>query len=226
MFPLRYLHHGVTDESLRVAILVGLLSVPITVALSWEPVADDATTIGGSISGEALLLAGLFVSYYYHDRADRNETRRDLDRARWFDRNGARVRCHLDHGSRVHVLAVVGGNRPSDGGLRRIRRRIYPPPHDACRDGGRLGADAIRAGPPNGRAGTGNRRVELVARYRRLRDTGTGRARLPVRYRPWLGFPPGYGQYAFLTVLWLATAIYLVNRRRCRSSGPQHSNAA
>ncbi|WP_126662200.1 DUF5518 domain-containing protein [Haloterrigena salifodinae] len=70
MHPIRALHalrDGVSDNSLRVAILVGLATVPFTVALSWDPIADDIVA-GGSVSGAPLLLAGLFVGYYYSDR--------------------------------------------------------------------------------------------------------------------------------------------------------------
>ena len=66
--PLRSLRDGLDDESLRIAILVGLATVPVTVALSWAPASADVFRIGGSISGEALLFAGLFVGYYYHGR--------------------------------------------------------------------------------------------------------------------------------------------------------------
>lgn len=68
MSPLRTLRDGLGDESLRVAILVGLATVPFTVAFSWESVTDEVVVLGGSISGGALLLAGLLVGYYYHGR--------------------------------------------------------------------------------------------------------------------------------------------------------------
>lgn len=53
---------------MRVAILVGLATVPFTLALSWGAVGDDSVVAGGFISGEVLLLAGLIVGYYYSDR--------------------------------------------------------------------------------------------------------------------------------------------------------------
>ena len=74
MSSLHALRAGLTDSSLRLAILVGLTSVPFTVALSWEPVADDVVVIGGSLSGAPVLLAGLLVGYLYTDRP--TETRR------------------------------------------------------------------------------------------------------------------------------------------------------
>lgn len=70
MRPIRALHtlrDGVTDDALRVAILVGLATIPVTLALSWNPVTDDVVA-GGSVSGAPLLLAGLLVGYYYSDR--------------------------------------------------------------------------------------------------------------------------------------------------------------
>ncbi|WP_255191162.1 DUF5518 domain-containing protein [Natronobeatus ordinarius] len=74
MDPLQTLRDGLADDSLRFAILVGLASVPFTVVLSWDPVADDAVVFGGSVEGLPLLLAGLLVGYRYSDRA--TETRR------------------------------------------------------------------------------------------------------------------------------------------------------
>ncbi|ELY45182.1 hypothetical protein [Natronorubrum sulfidifaciens] len=69
------LRDGLTDDSLRIAILVGLASIPFTIALSWGSVSSgDGVVIGGSISGIPLLLAGLFVGSLYHDRA--TESRR------------------------------------------------------------------------------------------------------------------------------------------------------
>ena len=68
MPPLRALREGLTDESLRLAILVGLATVPFTVALSWVQVSDDVVAAGGSISAGPILLAGLLVGYYYSDR--------------------------------------------------------------------------------------------------------------------------------------------------------------
>ena len=71
MSPLRALHalrEGVTDESLRFAILVGLATVPITVALSWGSVTDETLVAGGTVSAGPVLLAGLLVGYYYSDR--------------------------------------------------------------------------------------------------------------------------------------------------------------
>ncbi|WP_137289230.1 DUF5518 domain-containing protein [Natronorubrum halophilum] len=72
MSPLRALRDGLTDDSLRVAILAGLATVPFTLALSWISAPDDVATVGGTVSGEALLLAGLIVGYYYSDRETEN----------------------------------------------------------------------------------------------------------------------------------------------------------
>ncbi|ELY48440.1 hypothetical protein DV706_04370 [Natronorubrum bangense] len=66
---LRSLREGVTDDALRVAILVGLVSIPFTLALSWGQVSSgNGVVIGGSIAGTPLLLAGLLVGYHYYDR--------------------------------------------------------------------------------------------------------------------------------------------------------------
>ncbi|ELZ10911.1 hypothetical protein C479_08868 [Halovivax asiaticus JCM 14624] len=56
------------DEDRRVATLLGLATVPITVALSWSAVTDPSVVLGGSISGGPLVLAGLIAGYYYSDR--------------------------------------------------------------------------------------------------------------------------------------------------------------
>lgn len=74
MPPLRTLRDDLGDERLRTAILVGLATVPFTVALSWESVSDDGIVLGGTVSGGALLLAGILVGYYYNGRP--TETRR------------------------------------------------------------------------------------------------------------------------------------------------------
>lgn len=71
MSPLRAVRDGLGDESVRVAILVGLATVPFTVAFSWEsavPALEEGVSLGGSISGGALVLAGVIVGYYYNDR--------------------------------------------------------------------------------------------------------------------------------------------------------------
>ncbi len=68
MKSVRALRADLTDDSLRFAILLGLATIPFTLALSWEPVSGDGVVIGGSVSGEPLLLAGLIVGYYYSNR--------------------------------------------------------------------------------------------------------------------------------------------------------------
>lgn len=68
MAPLQELRDGLTDDSLRFAILAGLASLPVTLALSWEPIPDGVVVLGGSIQGVPLLLAGLLVGYWYSDR--------------------------------------------------------------------------------------------------------------------------------------------------------------
>lgn len=73
--PLRPLYDNVTDDSLRLAILLGLATIPFTLALSWEPVSVSGDGgVNVSVSGEPLLLAGLLVGYRYSQRA--TESRR------------------------------------------------------------------------------------------------------------------------------------------------------
>ncbi|SFS40982.1 DUF5518 domain-containing protein [Halostagnicola kamekurae] len=59
---------GLTDDSLRFAILAGLATIPFTLLLSWEPVPDDGVVVGGSVSGLPLLVAAVVVGYRYSDR--------------------------------------------------------------------------------------------------------------------------------------------------------------
>ncbi|GAB7019446.1 hypothetical protein [Halostagnicola bangensis] len=66
--PIQPVRDGLTDESLRFAILAGLATIPITLLLSWEVVTDDVAFLGGTISGAPLLLAALVVGYRYSDR--------------------------------------------------------------------------------------------------------------------------------------------------------------
>lgn len=68
MSPLHSLYDGLRDESLRIAILVGLATVPFTVAFSLESTTDAVVTLGGSISGAAIVPAALLVGYYYNGR--------------------------------------------------------------------------------------------------------------------------------------------------------------
>lgn len=68
MPPIQSLRDGLTDESLRFAILVGFASVPFIVVLSWESVVDDAVVLGGSIQALPVIVAGLLVGYRYSDR--------------------------------------------------------------------------------------------------------------------------------------------------------------
>lgn len=68
MARVRDLRDGLTDDSLRFAVLAGLVTVPFTVFLSWGPVSDSGFVLGGSISGEPLVVAGLIVGYRYSGR--------------------------------------------------------------------------------------------------------------------------------------------------------------
>ncbi|MDQ2050511.1 DUF5518 domain-containing protein [Natronolimnohabitans sp. A-GB9] len=57
------LRDGLTNESLRVAILLGLATIPFTLFLSWESIGSEANA-----SASALFVAGLCAGYYYSDR--------------------------------------------------------------------------------------------------------------------------------------------------------------
>jgi MFS family permease len=76
MDRLRRFRDGLTDKSLRFAILAGLATVPVTVSLSWEPVADGSTVAGVSVSGTPLLMAALVVEYVYGRRETETTARR------------------------------------------------------------------------------------------------------------------------------------------------------
>ncbi len=65
---LRSLRDGLHDESLRVAIVVGLLTIPFTVWLSWESPTDTVVSLGGSVSGAAIVPAAVLAGYYYKGR--------------------------------------------------------------------------------------------------------------------------------------------------------------
>lgn len=70
----RSLRDGLADESLRVAILIGLATVPVTAASSCGPVADELGATGDFVSDGAVLLAGVLAGYYYSGRP--TDTRR------------------------------------------------------------------------------------------------------------------------------------------------------
>ncbi|MFD1641601.1 hypothetical protein [Halohasta litorea] len=58
-----------TDDSLRVAIAVGLASVPVSLLLSWGSLSGEAAATGGQFDGLAVLVAGVVVGAYYHGRS-------------------------------------------------------------------------------------------------------------------------------------------------------------
>lgn len=74
MSPRQFLFAVHQDESLRVPILVGLATVPLTVGQSWESVVTGAGTFDATISGGVFPLAGLLVGLY--------ATRRSVDAKR------------------------------------------------------------------------------------------------------------------------------------------------
>ncbi|SDR29919.1 DUF5518 domain-containing protein [Natronobacterium texcoconense] len=289
MSPLRTLREGLGDDSLRVAIYLGLATVPFTVALSWDPVSDGVVNIGGSISGEALLLAGLIVGYYYHDRP--TEAKRagiwaglagSIGTVIVFGANSsaavASASWPWSAAAVVLTLAAVGFGvgftvllttvvaMGLDWVLTRLdrnRRTAESKPGDNTSKWWiALAVYAVVApvalGYLFGIAPESDASVllsvllvfsvvilslpTLVALF--VDATAPRSDWLPnvwlyvggpivagvlvylfATVRGW-GFPPGYGQYAFLTALWVATAVYLVNRRRHRTDGPRYGNAA
>jgi len=60
---------GATDDSLRVAIAVGLASVPVSLLLSWDSLSGETAATGAQFDGLAVLVAGVIVGFYYHDRS-------------------------------------------------------------------------------------------------------------------------------------------------------------
>lgn len=67
---LHTLRRDMTDPSFRTAVLLGLVSVPLTVALSWELVVDPVQAAGGTFQGIPLIVAAVIAGYLYHDRAE------------------------------------------------------------------------------------------------------------------------------------------------------------
>lgn len=57
-----------TDERLRLATLVGLVSVPFTVLLSDAVPVEESWYVGGVVAGEPLALAGFAAGWLYHRR--------------------------------------------------------------------------------------------------------------------------------------------------------------
>ncbi|MFC6769348.1 transposase, partial [Natrinema soli] len=65
MSPIRNTLADLTAERFRAAVLLGLVSIPFTVALSWE-------SAPSSVSGTAVLAAGLLAGLHYGDRSAEN----------------------------------------------------------------------------------------------------------------------------------------------------------
>lgn len=76
MLSIQSLREDLTDDALRFAILLGLATIPFTLALSSGSVSvsGDGVTSSSSVAGEPLLLAGLLVGYWYSNRS--TESRR------------------------------------------------------------------------------------------------------------------------------------------------------
>lgn len=287
MPPLRTLRDGLGDEQLRIAILVGLATVPITVALSWESLTDAAD---GTVSGEALLLAGVFVGYYY------NEQPTAARRAGiWAGLAGSLGALLVSGANSVSTMSSAVGSAywpwatvvllpisvaftvgfsvlvtaltamGTDWVLTRLDRdrRVAEPESrdDAIRTGRSKWRTAIAAyaglAPvalsyalwlgPDSDAGIVISvlllfvlvPLSLVALVGLVADATEPRAAgwLPsvwlyvggpigagvlvylVAAARGVGYPPGYGQYAFLGALWLAATAYLVNGYRYRRRG-------
>ncbi|WP_253736553.1 DUF5518 domain-containing protein [Halohasta salina] len=58
-----------TDDAFRVAIAAGLASVPVSLLLSWDSLSGEGVATGPEFDGLALLVAGVLVGFYYHERA-------------------------------------------------------------------------------------------------------------------------------------------------------------
>lgn len=66
---------GLNDKSMRTATLAGVVSIPLTIVLSWRSVPDDVTIItGGTVAAGPLFFAGLVIGYVYGNRS--TESRR------------------------------------------------------------------------------------------------------------------------------------------------------
>ncbi|AGB30329.1 hypothetical protein C488_04832 [Natrinema pellirubrum DSM 15624] len=89
-----------TDERFRTAVLLGLASIPFTVALSWE----SAPT---SFSGEAVVAAGFLAGLHYADRSAGNGDIGLLEAVRYGKRPSV--------SRRAGVVAGVVGSVPAIG---------------------------------------------------------------------------------------------------------------
>lgn len=100
MPPLRNTLADLTDERFRIAVFLGLASIPVTVALSW----GSAPT---SFSGEAVVAAGLLAGLRYADRAAANGDVGLLEAVRYGKRPSV--------SRRAGVVAGVVGSAPAIG---------------------------------------------------------------------------------------------------------------
>ncbi|WP_254762142.1 DUF5518 domain-containing protein [Natrinema marinum] len=98
MPPLRNAIADLTDERFRAAVILGLASIPFTVALSWR-------SAPGSVSGTAVLVAGLLVGFRYGDRSAENGDVGPLEAYRYGKRPAA--------SHRAGVVAGVAGSAPA-----------------------------------------------------------------------------------------------------------------
>ncbi|SER24590.1 DUF5518 domain-containing protein [Natrinema salaciae] len=100
MSPGRNTFADLTDERFRTAVLVGLVSIPFTVVLSWE----SAPT---TVSGTAAFGAGLLVGFHYADRSAPNGDVGLLEGIRYGKRPAASRRAGIVAGVVGSVPAVL-----------------------------------------------------------------------------------------------------------------------
>ncbi|MBZ6495563.1 transposase [Natrinema longum] len=100
MPPLRNTLADLADERFRTAVLLGLASIPFTVALSWE-------SAPMSFSGEAVVVAGLLAGLHYADRSAEDGNVGLLEAVRYGKRPSV--------SRRAGVVAGVVGSAPAVG---------------------------------------------------------------------------------------------------------------
>lgn len=66
---LREAASDLTDPSFRVAAVVGLASVPVGIALSWNSVVDETMVAGATMNGAPLFVAAMIVGALYRTRS-------------------------------------------------------------------------------------------------------------------------------------------------------------
>ncbi|WP_226039502.1 DUF5518 domain-containing protein [Natrinema sp. DC36] len=100
MSPIRNTLADLTAEWFRAAVLLGLASIPFTVALSWE-------SAPSSVSGTAVLAAGLLAGLHYGDRSAENDDVGPIEGYRYGKRPAASHRAGAVAGVVGSVPAVL-----------------------------------------------------------------------------------------------------------------------